>query len=143
MLEDILGAVLRHQVGDIRRRTTGAVLEAVGLGLIGLATVFLTIGIYLFLAARLEPWLAALIVAVLVALAALVVMLIGRSMLARGERERSRSLGDTLGGVGLMGKPSARGARREGPAEESEDPRLSLVAAALTAGVVLGRSLRR
>lgn len=140
MLDELLGALVRSQVGDLKRRTGGVILEGAALGMLGLATVFLSIAFYVFLSERMEAWLAALILAAVAGLVAVVLALIGRSLLQRRQRlERAEVLAG-LRGFGLLSSNTGRGA---GDGKDGQEPGPALVAAALAAGVILGRSLRK
>jgi hypothetical protein len=140
MLEDLISAFVRSQFGDVKRRTTGAVLEAGALGMIGLATVFLSIGLFLWLSSRVEMWLAALIVATVALGLAVILMLVGRSLLHRKARQRRNDMMSGLEALSaLTGSRSGVG-RDKDPAE---DPGAAIVGAALAAGVLLGRSIKR
>ena len=139
MLEDILGALVRSQVGDLRRRTTGAILESAGLGMIGLSVVFLFIGLYAGLSRLLEPWLAALFVSALALVVAVVLMLFGRQLLRR-KSERDRQ--EAFVGLNALGLLSGTARKDRGSSDEELEAGPSLVVAALTAGLVLGRSMK-
>jgi hypothetical protein len=140
MLEDILRAVVRAQVGNLKRRTAGAVLEAAGLGLVGLATVFLAVGAYVWLSAHMETWLAAVLVALASLVLALLLMLIGSALMRRKSRRDEAEVMGTLHGFGLLSQKRPHGAtQRDG----DDRPGTSLVLAALAAGIVLGRSLKK
>ncbi|MEE4117521.1 MAG: phage holin family protein [Paracoccaceae bacterium] len=140
MLEELLGALVRAQVGNLKRRTTGAALEGAALAMGGLAVVFLFVGAYVGLSTVIEAWLAALLLALVALVAALVLMLAGRSLMRRRDRHAHDEVLGTLQGLGLLSsdrpraRPDGRGGAEAGP---------GLVAAALAAGVVLGRALRR
>jgi hypothetical protein len=141
MLEDILGALVRSQVGSLRRRTAGAVLEGVALGLAGLATVFAFLGAHLWLSIRIQPWLSAVLLALVTLVLALVAMLVGGALLRRrSRRDRDEAIG-MLKGLGLTpgDRPRVSPAAPEG--EGGSAP--GLVLAALAAGLVLGRSIGR
>jgi hypothetical protein len=153
MIEEIVSSVVRSQVGDLKKRTAGAVLEGAGLGMIGLATVFLFTGLYLLLSQAMAAWLAALITAALAASVAAVLMMIGTQMLRREKEERGQGLEQAVKQLGLLArkrtaKPGARAARAadlgeaEGDEAEPHSPVL-LVASALATGVILGRSMKR
>jgi hypothetical protein len=140
MLEDLISAFVRSQFGDVRRRTTGAVLEAGALGMIGLAVVFLSIALFLWLTTRLEAWQAALIVAVVVLLLAAALMLAGRSLLRRRDRQRRNDMASGLEALSALlpqGRTYAQGK------SATEDPGVAIVGAALAAGLLLGRSVKR
>jgi hypothetical protein len=139
MLEDILRAVVRTQVGNLKRRTTGAALEAAGLGLIGLATVFLAIGAYVWLSTQVEAWLAAVLVALVALVLALLLMLIGSSLMRRKSRRDEAEVMGALQGLGLISPKRPRGTARP---NADDKPGTSLVLAALAAGLVLGRSFK-
>jgi cytochrome c biogenesis protein CcdA len=137
MLEDLISAFVRSQFGDVRRRTTGAVLEAGALGMIGLAVVFLSVGLFLWLATVLEAWQAALIVAAVILLLAAVLMLVGRSLLRRRARQRRNDMASGLEALSAL-LPQGR-ADRQGKSDK-DDPGVAIVGAALAAGLLLGRS---
>lgn len=141
MLEDILRAVVRGHVGSLKRRTAGAALEAAGLGLIGLATVFLAIGGHIWLSTRVDAWLAAVLVALVALVLALLLMLIGSTLLRRKSRRDEAEVMGTLQGLGLLSPTRPRGTARGGDGDDR--PGTSLVLAALAAGLVLGRSLKK
>jgi hypothetical protein len=140
MLEELLGALVRSQVGNLKRRTGGVILEGAALGMIGLATVFLSIAFYVFLSQHMQAWLAALILAVVASLVAMVLALIGRSLVRRKELHQHAQMLSGLEKLGLLSSDSAKG-KSDGNEERETGP--GLVAAALTAGVILGRSMRR
>ena len=106
MLEDILGTLLRSQIGDLKKRTRWAVLEGAALGMVGLATVFLFIALQIWLSSRIEAWLSALIVAGAALLVALILMLVGRSFLQRSARRREQDFQSLLGVSGCCQNPN-------------------------------------
>lgn len=140
MLEDLISAFVRSQFGDVKRRTTGAILEAGALGMLGLATVFLSVGAFLWLAARLEAWEAALIVAVAAVFLAVILMLVGRSLLRRKDRQRHSAMLSGLEALSVL-----TGHDPKGPTDKkaADEPGLAIIGAALAAGVLLGRSVKR
>jgi hypothetical protein len=140
MLEDLISAFVRSQFGDVKRRTTGAVLEVGALGLVGLATVFLSIGLFLWLSARMETWLAAMAVGVLALLVALVVMLVGRSLLRRQAHRESHEMLSGLDALSVL----ARRPQSDRKADEGTgEPEAAIVGVALVVGVLLGRFFKR
>lgn len=140
MLEDLINAFLRSQFGDVKRRTTGAILEVAALGMVGLATVFLSIGLCLWLSTRMDVWEAALIVAVAALVCAVALMLIGRAMLHRKARRQHDDIASALGALSSLTRSDATQARRK---TDDEEPGVAIVGAALAAGVLLGRSVKR
>lgn len=140
MLEDILGSLVRAQFGDLKRRTAGAVLEGLALGFVGLATVFGFIGTHLWLSTRIDPWLSAVLLALVALVLALVAMLAGRSLLRRRRRRETSEIMGTLGRLGLTSRNTSLPPQTSATGAE---PGPGLVLAALAAGFVLGRSLRR
>ena len=140
MLEDILGTLLRSQIGDLKKRTRWAVLEGAALGMVGLATVFLFIALQIWLSSRIEAWLSALIVAGAALLVALILMLVGRSFLQRSARRREQDFQSLLGGLGVLSKPKSV---HPHATDDKAEPGIAIVGAALAAGVLLGRSFRR
>jgi hypothetical protein len=140
MLEDLISAFVRSQFGDVRRRTTGAVLEAGALGLTGLSVVFMAIALFLWLATQLEAWQAAVIVAVVLLLLAAALMLAGRSLLRRRTRQRQNDMASGLEALAAL-MPQGR-ADPQGKTA-AEEPGVAIVGAALAAGLLLGRSVKR
>ncbi|MCU4652721.1 phage holin family protein [Roseibacterium sp. SDUM158016] len=139
MLEDLIGAFVRSQFGDVRRRTTGAMLELAAFGMIGLAILFVFVAMYLWLSARLDMWLAALIVAAVALAVAAVLLLVGRSLLRRKARRRQDDALSSLQALGLLSRqPDASDEK-----DRTEEPGAIIVGAALAAGVLLGRSFGR
>ncbi|MDG4649760.1 phage holin family protein [Roseibacterium sp. SDUM158017] len=140
MIEDLIGALVRSQFGDVKRRTAGAVLELAALGMAGLATAFVFVALHVWLAGRMETWLAALAVAGVALFVALILMLVGRSLLLRKARRQRNEALSGLEALSLLLRP-APGA--EGPRAAEGDPAGVLVGAALAAGIMLGRSVGR
>jgi len=140
MLEDLISAFVRSQFGDVKRRTTGAILELAALGMVGLATVFLSIGLYLFLITRLEAWMAALAVAFVALLLSVVLMLVGRMLLQRSARRQRNDIASGLEALSALTRPDRSGAQGK---SRDDEPGAAIVGAALAAGVLLGRSFRR
>lgn len=140
MLEDLIGAFVRSQFGNVKRRTTGAVLEVAALGMAGLAAVFLSIGLCLWLSTRMEVWQAALVVAVVAILLSFGLMLIGRTMLHRKARQQHDDIASALGALSALKRRDPKTARGE---TADQEPGVAIVGAALAAGVILGRSVKR
>jgi len=140
MLEDLISAFLRSQFGNVKRRTTGAFLEAAALGMLGLATVFLSIAVFLWLAARLQAWQAALIVGATALFLAVLLMLVGRSLLRRKDRERHKDMNSALDALSVL---MGQGPKDPNGKEGAEETGITTVGAALTAGILLGRSVKR
>jgi hypothetical protein len=142
MLEDLISAFVRSQFGDVKRRTKGALLEAVALGMAGLATLFLSVGLYLLLATWLEEWLSALIVSAIAFSISGVLALVGRSLLVRKDRQQYKEMMSGLEALSILTR------KDEGSGDSSDkhhtgEPRAAVVGAALAAGVLLGRSIKR
>lgn len=136
MLEDIIGAVVRAQFGDVRKRTIGAVLEVASLGMIGLATVLIFVAAHIWLSSRLEAWLSALILAGAALGIALILLLVGRSLMHRRARRRETEVQSLLDGLGALSQPGSKAA-------SGTEPGPAIIGAALAAGLMLGRSVRR
>ena len=136
MLEDIIGAVVRAQFGDVRKRTTGAVLEVASLGMIGLATVLVFVAAHLWLSSLVEAWLSALILAGVALVVAVILMLVGQSLLHRRTRRHDTELQSLLDGLGVLSRPGSK-------SEAGTEPGPAIIGAALAAGLLLGRSVRR
>lgn len=134
MVEDLIGLILRSQAPTLRRKATGAVLEGAALGMAGLAAGFLLLGLFLWLASHMAPWLAAMIVALAATVAAVVLMLIGRAFMRRRDRAARAPLAEFERIAGAMASGEHRPKEGDGPA---------MVAAALAAGIAFGRSMGR
>ncbi len=140
MLEDILSTVLRTQFRDVGRRTRGALLELAGLGMIGLATVFLFAGVFIWLSSRIEPWQAAFIMGGVALLAAGALLLVGRSLMRRKEPDPHEQVMATIQSLGLFSSTAAAGTDNN---EDGQEPGPAMIASALLAGLMLGRSIMR
>lgn len=136
MVQDLLAALLRAQAGDLKRRGTGVALHLAALAMAGLAVAFLSLALFLWLAERMPPPVAALAVAGLALLAAAGLVLAGRARLRRSDAERRADTLTALEALEVLLRPAKEG---EGAADRAP----ALVGAALAAGVLLGRSLGR
>ena len=137
MLEDLIKNFLHSQLGDVRRRTKGAILEVVALGLFGFAIALLFLGMFLWLSVRMEPWLAATLLSSLAFLVAVVLMLVGRTLLQRKEPDAHHQALSALQSLGLL---SHSGSKDSEKTADTLDAPIAMVASALAAGLILGRS---
>lgn len=137
MLEELIGAAVRAQSRNLKRKATGAVVEAAALGLVGFALLFALIAIYLWLSTKVEAWVAALIVATVILVLAIILFLVGRMMMTRNSHNTREQIDEALGEF----RPLAQALT--GDAGLSRKSSAGIVAAALAAGIVLGRSLHR
>lgn len=137
MLEDLFKTFLHSQLGDVRRRTRGAILEVVAFGLFGLAIALLFLGMFLWLSVWMEPWQAATLLASLACLVAVVLMLVGRTLLRRKEPDAHHQALSALQSLGLLSKSSSKDSKKYA---DQQDPAIAMVASALAAGLILGRS---
>lgn len=136
MIEDLVGALVRSQVGALKRRTGGALLEVSALGMVGLAVAFLFAAAFLWLSTQMEPWLAALVLCVFALVVALALFAAGRAVIRRTEERRRQEALSGLEALELLLRPGKDG-------ERAQEAAPALVGAALTAGLLLGRSLKR
>jgi FtsH-binding integral membrane protein len=136
MIEDFVGALVRSQVGALKKRTGGALLELLAVGMVGLAVAFLFVGLFLWLSSRMEPWLAAMVLSLLALAVALALLLAGRAVIRRAEEQRRQEALSGLEALELLLRPGKGGgdAQKDAPA---------LVGAALAAGLLLGRAMKR
>lgn len=133
LLSGFLAAEFRALRHDIRRRLTGALVVVAAGFLLMLALVVALVALYQYLALFLLGWQAALAIAAALALAALILALVGRSLArpagrARPVRHREKPPPPSDASVSLRTDVS-------GPAP--------LVIGLLVAGFALGRNLRR
>ena len=101
-----------------------------GLLLLVLAATFVFFAIYLWLSTRMEPWLAALSVAGIIALLSVVLWLTGRAMIRRQRRKKILLDEEIQTLIRQLSADSGLGGRK---------PALSLVAAAALLGLLIGR----
>jgi hypothetical protein len=130
MLEHIVRRLVSNGMADVKRRVSGAGFILFGLLLLVLAATFVFLSAYLWLATRMEPWLAALCVAGIIVLLSLVFWLVGRSMIRR-QRARKILVDEEI--QTLIRQLSADGGLG------GKKPALSLVAAAALLGLLIGR----
>ncbi|MDU8944301.1 phage holin family protein [Rhodophyticola sp. MJ-SS7] len=140
MLSNIIGAVLQAKAAEIKRKATGAVVQMAAFGLFGVSLIFGIVSGFLWLAGKMDPWLAALAIAIVVLIAAIVLMLIGRMIMQqkskRDREQTARALGESNAIVQAL-----TGTNMDG--KGTNNPSLELIAAALATGIILGRSLGR
>ncbi len=130
MLEHIVRRLVSNGMADLKRRVSGAGLIVFGLLLLVLAATFVFFAIYLWLSTRMEPWLAALSVAGIIALLSLVLWLAGRAMIRRQRRKKILLDEEIQTLIRQLSADGALGGRK---------PALSLVAAAALLGLLIGR----
>lgn len=140
MLETLLHTFVNAHVGTVRRKAKGAVLEVAAFGMIGLSVGLLFVGLFLWLSIRMEPWLAAIVLSCLALLVAIILILVGRSLLKPKEIDPHEQAASALKALGLF---SADGPKTEEKTGSTQDPGPAMVASALAAGLILGRSVRR
>jgi len=129
MLEHIVRRLVSNGMADLKRRASGAGLIVFGLLLLVLAATFVFFAIYLWLSTRMEPWLAALTVAGIIALLSLVLWLAGRAMIRRQRRKKILLDEEIQTLIRQLSADSGLGGRK---------PALSLVAAAALLGLLIG-----
>jgi len=140
MFETLVHSFLQAQVGNVRRKAKGAILEAAAFGMVGLSVVLLFIGMFLWLSVRIEPWIAAILLAALALLTGVILMLVGRSLLRRKETDPHEQAMSALKSLGLISQDGQTGSEK---VEAGQEPAPVMVASALAAGLILGRSINR
>lgn len=140
MVENLIHAFLRAQAGSVRRKAKGAMLEVVAFGMIGLSVLLLFFGMFLWLSARMEPWLSAALLAALALFLGIFLMLLGRSLLKRKETDPHEQAMSAIKAIGLFPNDGPTDSRK---ADDKTEPGLAMVASALAAGLILGRSINR
>ncbi|WP_439122363.1 phage holin family protein [Marivita sp.] len=139
-MENLILAFLRSQFGDVRRKTRGALLEAAALGMIGLATALLFLSLFLWLSSVMEPWQAAALLSCVGFIVAALLMLFGRTLMRPNEPDPHDQAIAALKALGLMPQGTLKDTEN---AHGKPEQGIGLVAAALAAGLMLGRSTKR
>ena len=140
MIDDLLGAVLSTQKASLKRKASGAFVEIAALGLFGFASVFAMVGGFLWLALRMEAWLAAFVVAGVVLVLAGIGFWIGQALMRSRARRKNDDFERALGGIAPL---AAVLDGRDPIGPDTPKQQTTLIVAALATGVVLGRALRR
>ncbi|MEO9574235.1 MAG: phage holin family protein [Roseobacter sp.] len=140
MIKNLVHIFLQAQAGSVRRKAKGAILEAAALGMIGLSVTLFFLGSFLWLSVQMEPWMAAVFLGILALLAGIILMLVGRSVFRRKEADPHEQAMSVVKGLGLL---SEDGQTSLGKAETEQESGPIMVASALAAGLILGRSINR
>ena len=140
MLEDLIRGFLSLQFDNVRHRGKGVALKIAALCMVGVACVFLFIGLFIWLADRIEAWRAAILLAGLALIVAAVLTALSYWLLNRKEPDPTEQALQALETLGLL---KQTGSSRAGSAKSEDDTGLAMVAAALATGLILGRSTRR
>lgn len=134
MIERIVAGLIRDEVEGIRRRASGLMLAIAAFILFLTAAIFLLVAIYFWLSLSMPPWQAALAMSGWVLALALILLLAGRAMM-RGRRNRSETV--RAGIKAFMGQLSGEDGKH------GKERTLGLIAAAVVAGLVIGRRLAK
>ncbi len=140
MFETLVHTFVRAQVGNVRRKAKGALLEIAAFGMVGLSVLLLFFGMFLWLSVRMEPWLSAVLLSALALFVGIFLMLLGRSLLKRKENDPQEQAMSALKALGLF---SSNGPTDLKNAEAKQEPGPVMIASALAAGLILGRSINR
>lgn len=135
MLKQLISALVKSELGELKRRSAGAGLLVVAVLLLGLAAVFTVLGLYLWLSTMMLAWQAALVIVGLLSIAGLVSWLAGRSMVRR-QRKRRDELDAFI--QALLG-------RQQGQQDQNDHAGapFTIAATAVIAGLIIGRRLSK
>ncbi len=140
MFETLVHTIIQAQCGIVRRKAKEAVLEVAAFGMVGLSVVLLFFGMFLWLSVRTEPWLSAILLAALALVGGIILMLVGRSLRKRKENDPYEQAMTVLKALGLFSHDGLTDTRK---ADTGQEPGPAMVASALAAGLILGRSVNR
>ena len=140
MIKNLVHIFLQAQASNVRRKAKGAILEAAALGMMGLSVTLFFLGTFLWLSVRMEPWMAAVLLGILALLAGIILMLVGRSVFRGKEADPHEQAMSVVKGLGLLSEDGQTSSGKAGTEQESGPV---MVASALAAGLILGRSINR
>jgi len=140
MLESLISGFLSAQFGDVRRRTKGAMLEAAALGMIGFSAVWFFFGSFLWLSIRIEAWQAGILLSGIALAVAAILMVLGRSLVRKKEPNPHDQVLSTMKALGILSQSKRIDGNNADRDQEAGPP---MIAAALAAGIMLGRSVKR
>jgi TRAP-type uncharacterized transport system fused permease subunit len=133
MLNQVLNLLVKREVADLKRRSTGGLLLVTGFMLISLAGLLGLAALYLYLATRIEPWQSALSVSALLVLLGGILALAGRAKVRRHhmmKQELDAYMSSLLGSSG-------------GSANDGKESSIGMVTLAAVIGIIIGRQIRK
>lgn len=134
MIQRLISGLVSNEVADIRRRLTGLGLIIAAFFFMLLAAGFAFVALYHRLTIAMPAWQAAAWVAASIGVAAIVLLMIGRSTLRRRSRYHQEIRKEIHA---LMGHVPGSGAA----GEQNRSATAGLVATAMIAGFVIGKRL--
>ncbi len=132
MLAQLVKSALQGEVDSMKDRAAAAFISAFGALILILALGFAKLALFLGLSQLMPAWQAALVVAGGLLLIAIIVFLVARSIRNRRQTQRARLAADFQALVKDAGGTTPKG-----------DMTLGTIAAALVAGLVIGRSINK
>ncbi len=134
MFRQIVGTLLKNELAELKRRSAGGLVLLLSVVLVALATAFGMLALFLWLSTHMLAWQAALAVFGVILIAALLLGLIGRSMIRRHKRRR-----DDLDAL----VQAALGSHAKSDKTDKTDAPLGVIATAAVAGLIIGRGLSK
>lgn len=131
MFRQIVGTLLKNELAELKRRSAGGLLLLLSVVLVALATAFGMLALFLWLSTHMLAWQAALAVFGVILIAALLLGLIGRSMIRRHKRRRDDLDALVQAALGSHAK------------SDKTDAPLGVIATAAVAGLIIGRGLSK
>ena len=131
MLRQIVSMLLKNEVAELKRRSAGGVMILLSVTLLGLAMVFGMLALFLWLSTHMLAWQAAIVVFVAILIAAVMLGLIGRSMIRRHKRRRNELDAYIRAALG----PHAKNV--------TTDASVGVIATAAVVGLIIGRRLSK
>jgi hypothetical protein len=134
MLLRLVTSLVSTEIANLKRRASGFGALIFACAFLFLASAFIFFALYLWLAVRMLPWQAALMVAGIIILLSFVIWLTGRAMM-RGRRYRNAQYEDDVSA--LMAQFSAAEIKPDGKQT------LGLIAVSALVGLIIGRRLSK
>ena len=131
MFRQIVSMLLKNEVAELKRRSAGGVMILLSVTLLGLAMVFGMLALFLWLSTHMLAWQAAMVVFGVILIAAIMLGLIGRSMIRRHKRRRDELDAYIQAALG----PHAKNGTTDAP--------VGVIATAAVVGLIIGRGLSK
>lgn len=131
MLRQIVSMLLKNEVAELKRRSAGGVMILLCVTLLGLAMVFGMLAFFLWLSTHMLAWQAAMVVFGVILIAAIMLGLVGRSMIRRHKRRRDELDAYIQAALGPH------------PKDVTTDAPVGVIVTAAVVGLIIGRRLSK